>query len=88
MKLTVIMAAVASLFIASSIAHEQWVYNDHRRPIAPRAVPKIGMYSTLIASARYHHGSTNCYANPPQQMAMPMQQKTVLYAHAGADPAA
>ncbi|KAI4941514.1 hypothetical protein J4E91_010689 [Alternaria rosae] len=40
MKLTTIMAAVISLFTASSVAHEQWVYNDHRRPIAPRAVPK------------------------------------------------
>ncbi|KAI4700501.1 hypothetical protein J4E89_010953 [Alternaria sp. Ai002NY15] len=44
MKFTTILAAVASLFAASAIAHEQWVYNDHRRPIAQRAVAKTNDY--------------------------------------------
>ncbi|KAI4643148.1 uncharacterized protein J4E79_011309 [Alternaria viburni] len=41
MKLTTILAAVAGLFATSAVAHEQWVYNDHRRPRAQGAVPKI-----------------------------------------------
>ncbi|KAI4605230.1 hypothetical protein J4E81_010453 [Alternaria sp. BMP 2799] len=41
MKFTTILAAVAGLFAASAVAHEQWVYNDHRRPRAQPAVPKM-----------------------------------------------
>ncbi|KAI4637055.1 hypothetical protein J4E93_010722 [Alternaria ventricosa] len=46
MKFTTILAAVAGLFAASAVAHEQWVYNDHRRPmpIAQRAVAKTSAY--------------------------------------------
>ncbi|KAI4606751.1 hypothetical protein J4E83_009896 [Alternaria metachromatica] len=41
MKFTTILAVVAGLFAASAAAHEQWVYNDHRRP---RTVDKTNDY--------------------------------------------
>ncbi|KAI4931050.1 hypothetical protein J4E86_011672 [Alternaria arbusti] len=47
MKFTTILAAVTSLFTASVIAHEQWVYNDHRRPHVQRAV-------TILADGYAH----------------------------------